>query len=139
MTIPHTTLRPITNIILIFLWFILGAICFKGSGEPYILLILGLGFGTFAGIMQLLAFKEAKSEFLHPNTMMEVREVLKKTSWGKKYIYFLWSANIILVAIALYLPKSSMYTILVGYFSLMFIRELITLKATYELADLGKT
>ncbi len=136
MTKLHSTLRPSTNIILTILW---GAVClilfFSSSPRPVILLLSGIIIGAVCGVLQLLSFNEARESFLDASTMIEVRNKLKATTWGRRYIYFLWGGNVLLVIIALKLTPN-LHSILVGYFALMFTRELITLKPSFELDKL---
>ena len=136
----HFTLKPSTNIIMILLWGIL-AVCATFTSRPYSypVVFVGLIFGVLAGLMQSLAFAESKGAFLNTRTMIDVRNKLKKTKWGKRYIPFLWIGNISLVAVALLIGKGNLLLeIMAGYLSLMFVRELITLKPTFELAELSK-
>jgi len=83
--------------------------------------------------MQTLSFREAKSSFLDATSLLDVRVKLKETTWGKRYLTFLWAANAFLVVLALSYSPSPYWAVLVGYFSLMFSREIVTLKSTFEL------
>ena len=102
------------------------------------MLISGLLFGSIGGVMQYLGFLEDKKSFLDAQTMLDVRDKFKKTKWGKIYIYYLWVANLILVIIALMIKNNPFIDVLIGYFSLMFARELITLKPSYDLEKIEK-
>ena len=136
----HSTLKPSTNIVMILLWGIfavLTAVISRPYSYPAV--FVGLVFGVFCGIMQSLAFSESKSDFLHASTMIDVRRKLKNTKWGKRYIPFLYLGNIIIVAVVVTQRKGNLiFENMAGYFSLMFVRELITLKPTFELAELSK-
>lgn len=105
----------------------------------YPVVFVGLVLGLFCGLMQSLAFAESKSDFLNASTMIDVRKKLRNTKWGKRYIPFLWISNIIIIAVVVIHGKGNLiFEIMTGYFSLMFVRELITLKPTFELAELSK-
>jgi hypothetical protein len=94
--------------------------------------------GIVGGLMQIKGFNEARESFLNTSSMLEVRAAMKATKWGRRYIYFLWTGNIVLVILALSLTNNPALSVLVGYFSLMFAREIITLKSTFELYKLSK-
>ncbi len=136
----HSTLKTSTNVVMIFLWGVLAGI-FAYLSAPYSLLIITIGaiLGAIGGTMQYYAFSESKEKFLDASSMLEVRKKLKETKWGKRYIPFLWIGNLVLVATVLIMHRGNMpLEIMAGAFSLMFIREIITLKPTIELAELSK-
>lgn len=132
----HSTLKIKTNIILTLLWLAITLILFiLLKPYPYILLIFGSGFGFVCGVLQYLSFNEAKNKLKEANTLIEVRNALKSTRYGKISIYALWFSNIMLVIITLLFSNNNpVIGIIVGYFSLMLIREIITLKPTFELS-----
>ena len=66
--------------------------------------------------------------------MLEVRKALKNTKWGKLYLLFLWGGNLTLVILSFLTTNNPPFSILVGYFTMMFMRAFTTLKATIELA-----
>jgi hypothetical protein len=136
----HSTLKPLTNIMMILLWGIFaGFAAVISKPYSYPVVFAGLILGLVGGIMQGLAFAESKEDFLNTPTMMDVRKKLNNTKWGKRYIPFLWIGNIFIVAIVLTLGKGNLIVeIMAGYFSLMFVRELVTLKPMFELAELSK-
>ena len=82
--------------------------------------------------MQLFSFKESTQSFKSASTMLVVRKALKNTKWGRRYLYFLWISNITLVLISFLATNNPLINILVGYFLLMFVREIVTLKPTLE-------
>ena len=131
---PHFTLRPTTNIVLIFVWGIAVVMLFTLIKPwPIYILLCGSTFGLIGGLMQIHSFKESKQSFQEAITMIEVRNSLKNTKWGKRYLYCLWTGNALLVAIAFLTTNNPLPSVLVGYFLLMFVRELVTLKPTMEL------
>ena len=83
--------------------------------------------------MQLLSFKEGREKFLQTRTALEVRAKLRETKWGKRYIYFLWFAGAVLVFLSVLISKNPLFSFPAGYFAMMFVREIVTLKPTLEL------
>jgi len=137
MNKPHFTLRPSANIIFIMLWGAIAVSLFFIC-DPHPILIAGVGalLGLIGGIMQTLSFRQARDSFLDTKTMLEVRAKLKSTIWGRRYLYYLWASNIFLVVLSFSFSSNPALAILIGFFSLMFIREIITLKQTFELSRL---
>ena len=134
MNKPHSTLRPTTNIVLIFVWGVAVVVLLTILKPwPMYILLSGSALGLIGGLMQIQSFKESKQSFQEARTMIEVRNSLKNTKWGKRYLYFLWVGNALLVAIAFVTTNNPLPSILVGNFLLMFIREIVTLKPTMEL------
>ncbi|RPI80030.1 MAG: hypothetical protein EHM45_00425 [Desulfobacteraceae bacterium] len=133
MNKTHFTLRPSTNIVLIMLWGTIAVALFFLC-NPHPILIAGVGalLGLVGGIMQTLSFRQARDSFLDTKTMLEVRAKLKSTMWGKRYLHYLWASNIFLVILSFSFSSNPALAILTGFFSLMFIREIITLKQTFE-------
>jgi hypothetical protein len=139
-TTPHATLSPKTNIVLIFVFASLAAfMSLRFEPFPVLLLPMGLGLGVIGGLLQLKSFREGKEGFKSAKTMLEVRRVLKSTKSGKRYIYFLWASNLMLVVVGIATSSNPGVHIFVGYFALMSAREIVTLKSTFELAKLNKT
>ena len=88
--------------------------------------------------MQHLSIKQDPTGFLAASSLMGVRSALTKTPWGRKYIAWLYFSKFALALLAFLLqPKSLLYRILLGYliayFSLMLVRDAITLKDTFTL------
>jgi hypothetical protein len=139
---PHATLRPGVNAALVLLWGALATVLFLTCGKPYPVLVTGIGalLGLVGGIMQTLSFRQAKESFLDAATMLEVRAKLKATPWGSRYLHFLWFGHGLLVILSVAFSTDPVLAVATGYFSLMFVRELITLKPTLELnrLQLGK-
>jgi hypothetical protein len=140
MTKVHSTLKPTTNIVIILLWGIIaGFAAYNSRPYSYIVVFVGLILGVFGGIMQSFALSESREAFLNTSSLLDVRRKLKNTKWGKRYIPFLWIGNLAMVAIVVLTGKGNLVIeIMAGYFSLMFVREIITLRATFKLAELSK-
>ncbi len=136
----HTTLKPSTNIALIFIWGIFGGF-FIYITVPLSFYIAGIGFcfGIVCGAMQYAAFIESKEKFLETETMLDVKRKLTQTKWGKRYIPVLWCSSFIIILSAFFIDRDNfLYEFAAGYLSLMFIREIITLKSTYELEKMSE-
>jgi hypothetical protein len=137
MTKPHSTLRPSTNVILIIIWAAFAIFSSsKFNSPPLALIVICLIFGGLGGYMQVLSIKEGREKFLDARSMLEVRAQLKKTKWGKRYIYYLWSISVIILIMSIF-AGNPLWAWLTGYFAMMFIRDVITLKSTFELAKLN--
>ncbi len=136
----HSTLKTSTNVVMIFLWGALaGTFAYLSAPHSLFIITIGAILGAIGGTMQYYAFSELKERLLDASSMLEVRKKLKETKWGKIYIPFLWVGNLLLVAVVIVMHRGNMpLEIMAGYFSLMFIREIITLKPTIELAELLK-
>lgn len=132
----HFSLKPTTNIILILVWGI-AVLMLLTFYKPWPILVLVVGgtLGLIGGLMQLLSFKESKQSFQEAKSFNEVRNSLKSTKWGKRYLYFLWSTNVLLVVVALLTTKNPLLSVLAGYFLLMFVREIVTLKPILEISN----
>jgi len=143
MTKQHATLRPGANALLIVLWGGLATALFL-TGKPYPVLLTSVGalLGLLGGIMQSLSIRQAQESFLDATTMLEVRSKLKATAWGKRYLFLQWSGDALLLVLAVRFSGNRPLAILAGFstgvFTRMFIREIITLKPTFELSRLRK-
>jgi hypothetical protein len=83
--------------------------------------------------VQVLSFREGQRAFLAATTVLDARKELKKTKWGRRYLYFLWSGAILLVLVSGLTARNPVLAFPAGYFSMMFAREVMTLKPTFEL------
>ena len=90
--------------------------------------------------MQHLSFKEATNKFTDACTLLDVRHAFKSTPWGSRYIRWLYLSKLILAVAAYILIRQPLLGIvlgyLAGYMSLMFVRELVTLRDTFYLQRL---
>jgi hypothetical protein len=72
---------------------------------------------------------------------MGVRRALTSTAWGRKYIAWLYFCKVVLLVIAFVLIREPIYRVVLGYlgayFSLMLVRDAVTLKDTYVLHRLA--
>lgn len=143
MSKPHSSLSPTANILLIVAW-AAAAAAFLFVAEPHspvMLAIAGAIFGAVGGTMQHLSITQASNGFLATSTLLEVRRALKATSWGSRYIRFLYFSKAALIALAFALIRQPIFGVIIGYFagyfSLMFVREVVTLRDTYFLHRLS--
>ncbi len=134
---PHISLRPATNIILIIVWASL-AILFSSKFNPLPLpvLVAGAIFGVAGGIMQVLGIREGRHKFRNVKTALDVRQQLKTTEWGKRYLYSLWTSSIAIFLISLS-ARQPLNALFAGYCTMCFFRDVITLKSAFELAKLA--
>ncbi len=103
--------------------------------------VIGTLLGAIGGIMQHLSFRDASASFTTTASLLEVRSALKATTWGRRYIRFLWSCKLLLLILAFLLIREPLFAVLFGYlaayFSLMFVREIVTLRDTFFLHRLS--
>ena len=133
----HSSLRVSTNIVLVVIWGSL-AVVFSLDVLPHAWEVFAAAIilGIVGGIMQWKSFDEAKAEFLKTKTMLDIRATLKSTTWGSRYLYVLWGGNILLVVLSMAMGGNPFLTVLMGLFTMMCVRELITLPPTFQLRRL---
>lgn len=143
MSKPHSSLSPTTNIVLVFAW-AAGAAVFLFVVQPQAptpLAVTGIILGVISGVMQHLSIMQAIQGFSSAASFLEVRSALKATSWGTRYIRFLYFSKFILLVLCFLLVREPLlaviYGYLAGYFSLMFAREIVTLRDTFLLHRLS--
>jgi hypothetical protein len=142
MAKTHASLSPITNILLIIVWGCGAAILFfvLVPPVPIALGLIGAVLGAICGVMQHLSFKAAANGFTAASSLLDVRRAFKSTAWGSRYIVGLYLSKGVLAVLAVTLIGHSVLGIALGYFagylSLMFVRELVTLRDTFYLQRL---
>jgi hypothetical protein len=81
------------------------------------------------------------SRFVDASSLMGVRSGLTSTAWGRKYIAWLYFCKVVLLVIAFLLIREPLYRVVLGYlaayFSLMLVRDAVTLKDKFVLRRLG--
>lgn len=138
----HTTLSPRTNLLLIVVWAIVvvSAFVIVRPRLPFTVAIAGGLCGALAGIMQHLSIRHDPLGFLAASSLMGVRCALTNTAWGRRYIAWLYFSKFALVLVTFLLIRNSLPQVLFGYltayFSLMLIRDIITLRDTFALHSL---
>ena len=137
MSKPHSTLRPGVNCIFILLWGIIAVTLFIKC-HPHPVLIAGVAaiLGILGGVMQTLGLREARQSFLETKTAFDVRRAFKATKWGRRYLYFLWAGGSLLLFLSFFFSTNPLLAVTVGYFGMMFFREVVTLKSTFGLSRL---
>jgi hypothetical protein len=143
MSKPHTSLSPKTNILLIFVWAAVAAVLFLVAEPraPISLGLIGAILGAIAGVMQHLSLRQASASFIATSSLLQVRSALKSTAWGRRYIRFLNFCKLLLLVLAVAFVREPLLTVFFGclaaYFSLMFVREIVTLRDTFFLHRLA--
>ena len=139
LTKPHASLSPTTNILLTIVWGAV-AVILLFVVEPHVPLAIGLvgaGLGAAGGVMQHLSFAQATAEFGVAASLLDVRRALKATTWGSRFITWLYFSKAVLAVLAFLLIRQPFLSVvlgyLAGYMSLMFVRELVTLRDTFHL------
>lgn len=136
----HTSLSPKTNIRLIMLWAVISIAAFLfACPTPWVFLILGATLGALTGFIQLLALRQASAQLLQAVTMMDVRQALRSSRWGRYYLWGFWLSIVLLFVLAFFLLHSrAIIGLIAGYSAFALIRELLTLRGTFELQSLSR-
>lgn len=135
----HTTLAPRTNLLLLFVWAIgvIFAFLLVQPRLPLTLAFVGGLLGALAGAMQHLSISQDPSRFITASSLMGVRRALTSTAWGRKYIAWLYFCKVVLLLIAFLLIREPLFRVVLGYlaayFSLMLVRDAVTLRDTFIL------
>lgn len=143
MSKPHASLSVTTNLLLIPIWAAFAALLLLVAEPraPLSIALAGAVLGVVGGIMQHLSFGQASAAFTTATTLLEVRKALTATTWGRRYIRFLYASKLLLAALAFLLIRQPLLAIIfayiAGYFSLMFAREIVTLRDTFQLQRLS--
>ena len=108
---------------------------------PISLGLVGGLLGAIAGTMQHLSIGQDPSRFVAASSLMGVRRALTSTAWGRKYIAWLYFCKVVLLLIAFLWIREPLFRVVLGYlaayFSLMLVRDAVTLRDTYVLHRLG--
>jgi len=136
----HTSLSPKTNIRLIILWAVISTATFLfASPSPWFFFVSGAVLGAVTGLIQLLALRQASAPLLQTVTMMEVRRALRSSRWGRLYLWGFWLSMVLLFILAFFLLHSrAIIGLIAGYSAFALIRELLTLRGTFELQLLSR-
>jgi len=105
---PHLSLQPKFNIIFTCVWLLfVTAIFLSTNPRPIAFLAYGIITGAGAGALQWLSFNSANRSFLDAKTMIDVRNALKNTMFGKIYLYYFWVFNFSILLLALSSKQNS--------------------------------
>jgi hypothetical protein len=135
----HILLSPTTNVVLILLWaiVIVFLLLIVQPPLPVALAMVGGVLGSVAGVMQHLSIAQGGEGFVAASFLMGVRRAFTSTRWGRRYIMWLYFCKLTLIVIAFLLIRSPLYRVVMGYLvayvSLMFVRDLLTLRDTFTL------
>src|SRR5437870_12666039 len=116
MAKTHASLSPTTNILLTIAWGAVAAILLFVI-EPHVPLTIGLVgalLGAAGGVMQHLSFAQATSGFSAASTLLDVRRALKATTWGSRYISWLYFSKVVLAVLAFFLIRQPLLGIVFG-------------------------
>ncbi len=100
--------------------------------RPFVALLMGATFGVVVGVLQSKSMGQAGDLFRHASTAMDVRRALLSTSPGRWAIGVQWTGAAVLLATVLW-NGSLISGFIAGYAALMFVREIITLRAVMRL------
>lgn len=139
-SVPHATLRPVTNVVLTIVWLLLATYAWWASPtRPLGFLAAGAIAGVLAGGLQRAALRIAAPQFREASTALEVRRVLRGTKPGTAYLYLFWVFQVCAVIVPLFLrigtgEIGSAFGPVVAYASFAFCREGMTLGPAFRLA-----
>jgi hypothetical protein len=109
-------------------------------GSPLTVALVGGLSGAVAGVLQHLSIRQASDGFLTASSLIEVRRAFTSNPWGRKYIGWLYFSKVTLFLIAFVLIRGPLdrvvFGYLVAYFSLMLVRDSVTLRDTFALRRL---
>jgi hypothetical protein len=132
----HASLRPRNNMAMIALWgFILAVGVALTRPVPILPLCVGIIAGILVGKFQAQSIYDTPIAFASARTALEVRNCLNATIPGKRAIIIQWVTAGILIIITLIQGGYYFGTFIIGYVSMMFVREIITLPALRRLAE----
>lgn len=130
----HWCLRVSTNIVFILIWGTLSLIwAINALPHAWEVFVAAIVLGAISGIMQWKGLNEAKSVFLEAQTRRDVQATFRSTKWGRRYMYFVWGRNILLILLPFAVGGNPNLSILMGFFTMMFVRELTTFIPTFQL------
>jgi hypothetical protein len=137
----HASLSPWTNLLLIVVWTIVVAYLLVHLRLPLTMAFSGGVLGAVAGVMQHQSISRSPEEFRTASSLMGVRRAFTSTPGGRKYIGWLYFGKLTLLVIAFLTIHAPFVRViqgyLAGYFSLMLIRDVVTLRDTFALNRLG--
>lgn len=141
--ICNRSLTPRTNLLLLCTWTV-GVIFAFLLLQPHLPVALGIAgglLGAIAGTIQHLSISQDPPRFVAASSLMGVRRALTSTAWGRTYIAWLYFCKVVLLVVAYLLIREPVYRVVLGYlaayFSLMLVRDAVTLRDTYVLRRLG--
>ena len=135
----HASLSPTTNMLLIGLWGFAALVLLATLQMQNALALAGAGglLGAIGGTFQHLSLRDAMTDFAGASSLMDVRRAMSRTTWGRRYIVWLYTSKFILIVLAATLVEHAVTPIIIAYVGsymcLMFVRELVTLRDLFAL------
>ena len=127
------------NLLLIVVWtlVVVSVFLIVQPRLPLTMALAGGVFGAIAGMLQHLSIRQSPDGFIAASSLMGVRRAFTNTPWGRKYIGWLYFCKLSLIVIAFVMIKAPFSRVILGYlaayFSLMLVRDLVTLRDTFAL------
>jgi hypothetical protein len=138
----HTSLQPTTNMRFLVLWCAISVVAsLVASPTPWLALVAGCVQGIFAGFLQLYALRETPALFLKTRRLMDVTDALNSSRYGRFYYYVFYSQVALQLILSLFpFRERALVTLslLAGYSAFSFMRDLVSLRGTFELQRLSK-
>ena len=133
----HSRLAPKNNIFLIIVWLtVAAASALFESSLTWIFWPYGLLFGVAGGLVQSAALRESSPLFAQTETWGDVRKALRSSKWGRRYLWYFWIVQIVLIILAFALLRVQAFVgLLAGYSVFSLARELITLLEVKKLTQ----
>jgi hypothetical protein len=135
----HASLRPRTNIWLLAVWGgIAAAVIAVAHPVPWPFIAAGRATGFLLGVLQLKVLRASFRPLLASQTSMDVRRALGSSRLGRLYLWLFWGAGVALLSVAAHVFRERAFIAFVGaYATFAFVRELVSLPATFELQRLS--
>jgi len=134
----HLTLRPKSNLVLIACWMAIATTALVIAHYRTVpIMTIGAVLGLFGGLLQRRAMRLSAHQLVAARTAVEIRSVFKATAPGRLYISIFWATAAALLVCALVLNRGDAgIAMLSGYSAQALMREIVTLKGTFELQSL---
>jgi hypothetical protein len=82
----HSSLKTKTNLRLLIVWTVALLAVAALAAPPWVSMMVGAVLGTVSATLQLRALHEAADRLIQTTTLLEVRQALASSSWGKWYL-----------------------------------------------------
>lgn len=131
----NTTLKPRTNAILLVVWGVLAVLSVASlSPVPWFLVGLSALLGSAAGFVQARSLRSAGIALVAASSLLGVREALSSSPWGRRYLILFWCSQALLLVLSVWrFSEGTLLLFPALYFGFAFVRELVSLPATFEL------
>ena len=130
----HASLTPKNNIRLIAIFVIILVLVMAFGAVPLSLYIIGAVCGVAGGLLQLRAVRQSRAAFLAADGAFAVRRAMASSAPGKIYLVLFWLSAVLFVTVSMILLRERFVVDwLAAYCSFVVVRDLLALRATYEL------